>query len=115
MASVGRPGRPHSAAVIGLRLHGRDRALSRIAELRRRAAEGVGGVVLVAGEAGMGKTALCDAVLVDAKRDGWRVAWTAAAQASILPGLWPWRRSGRASPRWRGRSSGRRRARRARV
>ena len=39
----------------------------------------------------MGKTALCDAVLVDAKRDGWQVAWTAAAQASILPGLWPWR------------------------
>ena len=39
----------------------------------------------------MGKTALCDAVLVDAKRAGWRVAWTAATQASILPGLWPWR------------------------
>jgi len=77
--------------VIGLRLHGRDRALRRIAELRRRAAEGVGGVVLVAGEAGMGKTALCDAVLVDAKRAGWRVAWTAATQASTLPGLWPWR------------------------
>ena len=77
--------------MIGLRLHGRDRALRRIAELRRRAAEGVGGVVLVAGEAGMGKTALCDAVLVDAKRAGWRVAWTAATQASTLPGLWPWR------------------------
>jgi hypothetical protein len=75
----------------GPRLHGRDRALRRITELRRRAAEGVGGVVLVTGEAGMGKTALCDALLVDAKRDGWRVAWTAAAQASILPGLWPWR------------------------
>ena len=39
----------------------------------------------------MGKTALCDTVLVDAKWDGWQVAWTAAAQASILPGLWPWR------------------------
>jgi AAA ATPase domain len=72
-------------------LHGRDRELRRITELRRRAAEGVGGIVLVAGEAGMGKTALCDVVLIDAKRDGWQVAWTAAAQASILPGLWPWR------------------------
>lgn len=64
----------------GPRLHGRDRALRRITELRRCAAEGVGGVVLVAGEAGMGKTAPFDAVLVDAKRDGWQVAWTAAAQ-----------------------------------
>src|SRR6185437_13924631 len=88
-----RPGRPDSCAVIedGPRLHGRDRALRRITELRRRAAEGVGAVVLVAGEAGMGKTALCDAVLVDAKRDGWQVAWTAATQASVLAGLWPWR------------------------
>ena len=91
MRTLRGPGRHTSSAVIGLRLHGRDRALRRIAELRRRAAEGVGGVVLVAGEAGMGKTALCDAVLVDAKRAGWRVAWTAATQASILPGLWPWR------------------------
>ena len=83
---------PHSCAVIAPGgLQGRDRALGRIAELRRRAADGVGGVVLVAGEAGMGKTALCDAVLVDAKRDGWRVAWAAAVQASTLPGLWPWR------------------------
>jgi hypothetical protein len=38
----------------------------------------------------MGKTALCDAVLVDAKREGWRVAWAAAPQASTIPGLWPW-------------------------
>jgi hypothetical protein len=74
----------------GLRLHGRDRELRRITALCRRAAEGVGGVVLVAGAAGMGKTALCDVVLVNAKRDGWQVAWTAAAQASVLPGLWPW-------------------------
>ena len=74
----------------GLRLHGRDRALRRVTELRRRATEGVGGIVLVAGAAGMGKTALCDAVLVDAKPDGWQVAWTAAAQASVLLGLWPW-------------------------
>ncbi len=75
----------------GPRLHGRERALRRIAELRRRTAKGVGGVVLIAGEAGMGKTALCDAVLVEAKRDGWQVAWAAATQAPILPGLWPWR------------------------
>ena len=72
-------------------LLGRERALRRIAELRRRAADGVGGVVLVAGEAGMGKTALCDAVLLDAKRQGWQVAWAAAVQLSVLPGLWPWR------------------------
>ncbi len=37
------------------------------------------------------KTTLCDTVLVDANRDGWPVAWAAAAQVSTLPGLWPWR------------------------
>jgi hypothetical protein len=74
----------------GPRLRGRDRALRRISELRDRTAAGVGSVVLIAGEAGMGKTALCDAVLVEAKRDGWAVAWAGASQASILPGLWPW-------------------------
>ena len=82
-----------SDAVIGSdgpRLRGRGRALRRIGELRNRAAAGVGSVVLIAGEAGMGKTALCDAVLAEAKRDGWAVAWAGAAQASILPGLWPW-------------------------
>ena len=85
---------PDSDAVIegdGPRLWGRDRALRRITELRDRAVSGVGSVVLVAGEAGMGKTALCDAVLLAAKHDDWSVAWTAASQASVLPGLWPWR------------------------
>lgn len=56
-----------------------------------RAAGGVGGVVLVAGEAGLGKTALCDALVVAAKRDGWMVSWAAAAPVPTVPGLWPWR------------------------
>lgn len=88
-----RPG-PHSDIVIesgGPGLRGRDRALGRMAELRRRTALGVGGVVLVAGEAGIGKTALCEAVLVDAKRDSWTIAWASASQAAVVPGLWPWR------------------------
>jgi AAA ATPase domain len=80
-----------AGAGAGPRLWGRDRVLGRINELRLRAADGIGGVVLVAGEAGMGKTALCDAVLLDAKRQGWQVAWAAAVQLSVLPGLWPWR------------------------
>lgn len=65
--------------------------MRRLSTVLDRAAGGVGGVVLVSGEAGIGKTALSDAVVVEAKRDGWTTAWVAASSMSTVPGLWPWR------------------------
>lgn len=73
-------------------LLGRTDAWGRVGVLLERAAGGVGGVVLVAGEAGLGKTALCDALCSAASQDGWTVSWAAATPASTVPGLWPWRR-----------------------
>jgi len=73
-------------------LLGRAAAWRRAVTVLDRAAAGVGGVLLVSGEAGIGKTAFCDAVLLAAKRDGWTTAWAAAAPVATVPGLWPWRR-----------------------
>ena len=77
--------------MAGSGLVGRTEALRRVSAVMDRAAGGVGGVVLVSGEAGIGKTALSDAVLVEAKREGWNTAWVAASSMSTVPGLWPWR------------------------
>jgi hypothetical protein len=71
---------------------GRTEALRRLSTVLERAEGGVGGVALVFGEAGIGKTALSDAALEAARRQGWNTAWVAASSMSTVPGLWPWRR-----------------------
>ena len=73
-------------------LLGRAEAWRRVGALLDRAAGGVGGVVLVTGEAGLGKTAFCDALCSAAGKEGWTVSWAAAMPASTVPGLWPWHR-----------------------
>ena len=64
------------AAVEGIRLLERDDVLDTLREAYARARSGAGGLVLVAGEAGIGKTALVRA-FCDELDDGVRVAWGA--------------------------------------
>ena len=90
VGSRGRLVSMEDSAAFGLL--GRTEAWRRVGAVLDRAAGGVGGVALVTGEAGLGKTAFCDALLVAARRDGWAVSWAAATPTSTVPGLWPWRR-----------------------
>jgi tetratricopeptide (TPR) repeat protein len=73
-------------------LIGRDEEWQGARATLARTAEGVGSVLLVAGEAGIGKTALAEELFRTCREEGWRVAWATAIYGASLPGLWPWRR-----------------------
>jgi predicted ATPase len=66
---------------------GRDRALSRLLGAVEDAARGYARLVLVSGEAGMGKTTL---IGVAAARSGLLVGWGTCAEAERTPAFWPW-------------------------
>ncbi|HEX7995221.1 MAG TPA: AAA family ATPase, partial [Streptosporangiaceae bacterium] len=51
---------------------------------------GAGGVVLLAGEPGMGKTALASDAVAYAKAQGAATAWGTGWEADGAPGFWPW-------------------------
>jgi len=54
------------------------------------AAGGAGGVVLLAGEAGMGKTALAAEAVSYAKGHGTAAVWGTCWEGDGAPGFWPW-------------------------
>src|SRR5215203_5158846 len=66
---------------------GRDRALARLLAAVEDATGGYARLVLVSGEAGMGKTTL---VGVAAARSGLAVGWGTCAEAERTPAFWPW-------------------------
>ena len=66
---------------------GRARALSRLLETFEEAATGRARLVLVSGEAGIGKTTLVGEA---ATRSGMLVGWGTCADAERTPAFWPW-------------------------
>ncbi len=55
-----------------------------------RAAEGRGGVVIVEGEAGIGKTRLLETLEEDAAAGGFRTAFARCVEIGGAPPFWPW-------------------------
>jgi tetratricopeptide (TPR) repeat protein len=72
------------------RFVGRDAELAILARAGSRAAAGHRQVVVVSGEAGIGKTHLCERAAERAERDGWRVVWGRCWPYGGAPPLWPW-------------------------
>ncbi|MFF0431217.1 ATP-binding protein [Streptomyces sp. NPDC004327] len=79
-----------SARVESL-LVGRGALLTSLCRQVDAAAVGRGGSVLLAGEPGIGKTALAAEVLAYARSAGVTVAWGSCEDGGGAPGLWPWR------------------------
>ena len=74
----------------GAGLVGRDQLLAQLRRAAQDAAAGRGGLVLLTGEAGIGKTALAAAAAADAEGRGARVAWGWGWQGVGAPAYWPW-------------------------
>jgi hypothetical protein len=71
------------------RLVGRDAALALTGSALTGALSGAGRLLLVAGEPGIGKTALARAVAEDGRRAGAQVVWSACPPAGA-PAYWSW-------------------------
>jgi predicted ATPase len=74
----------------GDRLLGRTHALAALDEAVAAARAGRGGLLLVGGDAGIGKTALAGQVLRSGPGRGLLVVWAACASGAGTPGYWPW-------------------------
>ena len=71
-------------------LVGRRLAIGALTAAVDAAAGGAGGVVLLAGEAGMGKTALASEGAARAKARGAEAVWGTCWEGDGAPGFWPW-------------------------
>jgi hypothetical protein len=70
---------------------GRDRELSLLTAGLSRARSGSGGVALVAGEPGIGKTRLAAEAAAIAREKNVRAVWGRCWEAGGAPAYWPWR------------------------
>ena len=71
-------------------LVGRRLVLGALCSAVDAAAGGAGGMVLLAGEAGMGKTALAAEAVAYAKAQGAAAVWGTCWEGDGAPGFWPW-------------------------
>ena len=72
------------------KLVGRDRPIERLSRAVEQVAGGQSVVVLVAGEAGIGKTALLGVAAANATERGVQVVWGTCLDGAGAPGYWPW-------------------------
>src|SRR5687768_16201415 len=71
-------------------LVGREAEIAALAAALDAARRGAGGLLLVAGEAGIGKTRLCEALDARARAAGFAVCWALAARDGAAgPSPWP--------------------------
>src|SRR5665811_2125441 len=71
-------------------LIGREHEMAVLAEAWEEASRGRGGVVLLTGEAGVGKTRLAEELAAFAERSGGLASWGRCLAAHGLPAYWPW-------------------------
>ncbi|WP_062443247.1 BTAD domain-containing putative transcriptional regulator [Herbidospora daliensis] len=79
---------PAPAQVELPRFVGRAAQRRRVQDRVADAAKGSGGVLLIGGEAGIGKTTLAEAAAELASRQGFTVTWSRCAEDA--PAFWPW-------------------------
>ncbi len=77
-------------------LVGRDQEQQVLSAALDGASDGAGGLVLITGEAGIGKTSLVSATLAQARAEGALVATGTCWDGDAAPGYWPWTQSVRA-------------------
>ena len=82
------PSAPHADGVADL--VGRERQLAALDAALAGAVAGHGGLVLIAGEPGIGKTRLAEDTARRAGRGGVRVAWGRCSEDEGAPPFWPW-------------------------
>ncbi|WP_308168550.1 BTAD domain-containing putative transcriptional regulator [Nonomuraea sp. NEAU-A123] len=78
----------------GERLVARDGQLRLVEELLSAARRGSGGLLLVTGEAGIGKTSLARAAAEVAAARGFQTAWGRCLDGETAPSFWPWTQAG---------------------
>ncbi|PZU42228.1 MAG: hypothetical protein DI571_11715, partial [Arsenicicoccus sp.] len=71
-------------------LVGRRVELDQVRAVAEQVAGGRSAVVVIEGEAGIGKTRLAETVADGARLLGWSVAWSRCADDTGAPPLWPW-------------------------
>ncbi|HEX8803788.1 MAG TPA: ATP-binding protein, partial [Acidimicrobiales bacterium] len=72
---------------------GRASELATAAFARDAARAGRGSVLAVTGDAGSGKTWLCESIAESAADEGFRVGWGAGWPGEGVPELWPWQQA----------------------
>lgn len=77
-------------ATAGSPCVGRERELGLLHEALAAARRREGGVVLVAGAPGIGKTHLAAELAAVAERDGVMVLWGRCSESEGVPPFWPW-------------------------
>ena len=78
-------GTPVDASLIG-----RDAELAQLVDALERSLAGLGRLILLSGEPGIGKSRLADELASEAVRRGARVAWGRCWEAGGAPAYWPW-------------------------
>ena len=76
---------PGSEALVG-----RGPELTQLRTIAGQVTAGKAAVVVVEGEAGIGKTRLAEAAAEAGRAAGWAVAWSRCADDAGAPALWPW-------------------------